>query len=297
MSAVSSLSQRDLSLVRFGMPKGRIERGILDLLSAAGIQLKSTARAYRPELSISGFETKVLKPQDIVAMLHAGSRDVGFAGADWAEELRAELVEVMDTGLDPVRLIVAAPRELLSEDNGFPQRQLTVASEYEFLSRRWINKKGLDATFVRSYGATEVFPPDDADLIVDNTSTGQTLRANGLVIVDEILRSSTRLFANPRAMDDPSKRARIESFALLLKSVIQARSRVMVELNVSAADLDKVIQILPCMRHPTISPLHGDAAYAVKAAVPRADLPTLIPEIKRLGGSDIVIFTISQLVA
>src|SRR5205814_956042 len=82
-------------------------------------------------------------------------------------------------------------------------RAIVVASEYERLARRWIAARGLSAEFVRSYGATEVFPPEDADVIVDNTATGATLEANGLAVVDEVMRSSTRLYANPVALADP----------------------------------------------------------------------------------------------
>ena len=98
-------------------------------------------------------------------------------------------------------------------------------------------------------------------------------------------------------MDDPEKRARIEDVVLVVQSVLEARQRVMLELNVAPADLERVIDVLPCMREPTISSLHGNSGYAVKAAVPRASLATLIPEIKARCGSDIVVTAISQIVA
>ena len=149
-------------------------------------------------------------------MLELGSRDVGFAGADWVEEMRADVVELLDTELDPVQVVAAAPRVLL-DSNELPARRLVVASEYERLTRDWIGSRGLDAEFVRSYGATEVFPPEDADVIVDNTATGSTLRANDLVVVDTLVSSSTRLYASPAAMADPGKKIRIEDLRLLLE--------------------------------------------------------------------------------
>jgi ATP phosphoribosyltransferase len=285
----------DVPPVRFALPKGRMAEGVRELLHAAGIDIRLDARGYRPTLSVPGFDTKVLKPQSIVEMLAAGSRDLGFAGADWVAELDADLVEVLDTGLDPVRVVAAAPEALLV-DGALPARPLVVASEYERLTRRWIAAQDLDATFVQSYGATEVFPPEDADCIVDNTATGSTLRANRLAIVDEVMRSTTRLYANPRALADPARRAAIERLALVLESVLAARGRVMVEVNVPPDRLDAVIARLPCMRHPTVSPLHGQAGFAVKAAVPRADLPALIPDIKAAGGTDVVVTDLSQIV-
>jgi ATP phosphoribosyltransferase-like protein len=141
-----------------------------------------------------------------------------------------------------------------------------------------------------------VFPPEDADCIVDNTATGTTLKANGLLIFDELMRSSTRLYACPRSLDQPAKRARIEHFVVLVRSVLDARKRVMLEVNVPADRLEAVIAVLPSMREPTMSPLHGDQGFAVKAAVPRTDLPRVIPEIKARGGTDIIVTALAQIV-
>lgn len=283
------------SLLKLALPKGRIQDGVFRLIQDAGMTLRGGTRAYKPTISIPDCDVKILKPQNIVEMLHIGRRDIGFAGADWVAELEAEVVELFDTGLDPVRLVAAAPEELL-ENGKLPQSSLVIASEYRKLTLAWIEKNKLHATFVRSYGATEVFPPEDADCIVDNTSTGATLQANGLQIIDELMRSSTKLYANPRALEDKEKREGIERFVLLLQSVIDARTRVMLEVNIPSERLEDVLKILPCMREHTISPLHGDAGYAVKAAVLRNLIPTLIPEIKMKGGTDIIVTNISQLV-
>jgi ATP phosphoribosyltransferase len=272
-----------------------MQQGVFDLLKGAGLRLHVGAREYRPSMNLSGFEVKILKPQNIIEMLHAGKRDVGFAGADWVAELEADLVELLDTGLDPVRMVVAAPpaciERIRSREPG-----LLIASEYERLTTEWMAREGLGARVVRSYGATEVLPPEDADAIVDITQSGATLASNGLEIADELMRSSTRLYANPRSLDDPAKRVAIEDLAMLLRSVLDARSRVMLELNVTAEHLDGVLALLPCMREPTISPLAGKAGFALKAAVPRTDLPALIPKVKAAGGSDLVVTEPAQIV-
>jgi ATP phosphoribosyltransferase len=283
------------SELRMALPKGRMKDGVFQLMNEAGISIRAGARSYRPQLSIEGFNVKLLKPQNIIEMLHVGSRDIGFAGADWVVELNADLVELLDTRLDPVRLVAAAPTEFL-EDGQLPNRPLVIASEYPTLTTNWIKERGLDAKFVRTYGATEVFPPEDADCIVDNTATGSTLRSNNLEIVDLLMRSSTRLYANPRVLDDPLKRERIEHLVLVLQAVLEARSRVMIEMNVSAKRLEELIEMLPCMREPTISSLHGNQGYAVKVAVPSEDLTALIPKIRARGGTDIIVTKPSQIV-
>ena len=278
--------------IQMGLPKGHMARGVNDLLADAGITVTPTARGYRPVLSLPGFEVKILKPQNIVEMLDLGSRDVGFAGADWVRELAADVVEVLDTEMDTVRLVAAAPEEW----HGLPDRRLVVATEYMELTKGWVADKGLDAEVIRSYGATEVFPPEDADVIVDNSATGGTLRANGLAVVDVLGESSTRLYASRQAMDDPYRKERIMDLALLLESVLNARRRVMIEVNAPAERLQALVELLPSMREATVAPLYGSQGYAVRAAVPRVDLPTIIPAIKAAGGTDVVVTNLSQIV-
>ncbi|MEO1227647.1 MAG: ATP phosphoribosyltransferase [Myxococcota bacterium] len=293
--------------LHLAIPKGRMYQGVVDLLAEAGVRLHHGSRGYRPKINLPAVEAKLLKPQNIVEMLAVGTRDVGFAGADWVAEKSLELHEVMNLGLDPVRIVAAAPRELLV-DGRLPSESpiggpLRIASELERLTRSWMSEACPGGRFVRTYGATEVFPPEDADVIVDVTQTGATLEANGLVIVDELMRSATRLYASRQAMAAPAKRARIEDLATLLQSVIAGRERVMVEVNVGVDALDQVVASLPAMRQPTISKLyaHGKArgeavGYAVKAAVLRSVLPGLIPQLKACGGTDIVVSPVSQVV-
>lgn len=281
--------------LRLALPKGRMFDGVTALLADAGLRLRTSARGYRPRLDGADLEAKILKPQNIIEMLHLGSRDVGFAGADWVAELGAEVEEVLDTGLDPVRLVAAAPRERL--DGGqltAAAGPLRIASEYQSLTQAWIAARGLHATCIHSYGATEVLPPEDADAIVDITASGATLEANGLAEFDQLMTSSTRLYASRAAMADPARRSAIDDLALILRAALAARTRIMLEVNAPPDALEAIIEVLPCMREPTVSPLHAGAGWAVKAAVPRTSLARLIPLIKSRGGTDLVVTRIEQ---
>ncbi len=292
---MTTISDKTNDTLRLGLPKGRMQEGVMRLLADAGIRVSISARGYRPTTSLEGVETKILKPQNIIEMLDSGTRDLGFAGADWVAELDADVVEVIDTKLDVVKVVAAAPGSVL-ENGSLPRRPLVVASEYQALSLKWIEARGCGDRFVRSYGATEVFPPEDADCVIDVTATGSTLEANSLTICGEVMASSTRLYASRAAMEHAGKRGRIADLALLLQSVIEARKRVMLELNAPSDKLAAIVEVLPCMRQPTLSKLAGDAGYAVKSAVPRESLPRLIPLLKARGGSDIVISPIAQVV-
>jgi ATP phosphoribosyltransferase len=133
-----------------------------------------------------------------------------------------------------------------------------------------------------------VFPPDDADIIIDNTSSGQTLRDNGLKIIGTILESSTRFVASRQALANDEKRNRIEELAMLFRAVLDGRDRVMLEMNIPKDRFSAVVEGLPAMRSPTVAPLFGDEGYAVKIAVKKREVPEIIPRLKKLGALDIV---------
>ncbi len=280
--------------LRMVIPKGRLYAEVVRLLNDAGFAVETDAAAYRPAVGLPGFEAKVLKPQNIPRLVELGAHDLGFTGHDWVVESGARLVEVMDLGFNPVRLAAAVP-EGFSEDEA-RRRRLIVATEYETIAGLFLAERRFDAVILRTFGATEVFPPDDADMIVDNVSTGRTLRAHGLSLYAEILRSTTRLVADPAALRDSWKRERIEETALLLRGVLDARSRVMLEMNVPAERLDGIVALLPCLRSPTVAPLFAGQGYAVKAAVPRAETARLIPLLKKAGAGDILEYEFGKVI-
>lgn len=282
------------SVLNLALPKGRMYDNVARLMEDAGLRILNNGRNYRPRCQDDRFGLKILKPQNIVQMVELGAHDLAFTGHDWVVELSAEVTELLDTGLDPVRVVAAAPPELASLEK-LKSRRIIAASEYEQITRRFLDREQLEYIFVRSYGATEVFPPDDADLIVDNTATGRTLAENNLTEIATLLNSSTRLVANSRILEG-EKGKLAEELIMLLQSVLDARCRVMLEMNVTADRLSALLEVLPCMRKPTLSPLADEAGYAVKAAVPRAGVPRLIPRLRSAGATDILEYPFSRVV-
>ncbi|MDR2499872.1 MAG: ATP phosphoribosyltransferase [Treponema sp.] len=280
--------------LRILIPKGRIFENISWLFDDAGIGIALPDRTYRPRLSVDWLDAKIMKPQNVGELLELGSHDAGFTGLDWIRESAAEVEEVLDLGFDRVRIVAAVPRVM--NDGDLKSRKLVVATEYVSLARNWLEASGYAYRILRTYGATEVFPPDDADMIVDNTSTGQTLKDNGLRIVADILESSTRFVAAKSALARPEKRRRIEELAMLFKAVLDGRDRVMLEMNVSKARFGELVHGLPAMRSPTVAPLHGDEGFAVKIAVQKGEVGGLIPRLKRLGAVDIVEYALRKAV-
>ncbi|MBQ5498324.1 MAG: ATP phosphoribosyltransferase, partial [Treponema sp.] len=127
-----------------------------------------------------------------------------------------------------------------------------------------------------------------AQILIDNTSTGSSLHANHLKIVDTLMESSTRMYASKEALKDPEKKQKIMELKMLFQTVLNARNRVMLEMNVSKDKFDALVKGLPSMKSPTISTLFGGDGYAIKIAVKKSEVPTLLPKLQSLGACDIV---------
>jgi ATP phosphoribosyltransferase len=278
--------------LRILIPKGRIFDNIQELFADAGLSLTVRGRTLRPDAE--GYEIKLMKPQNIGTLLELGAHDCGFTGLDWIEESGAEVVEVLDLGFDRVRVVAAAPAHL--DDTALAAKKIVAATEYVRLAERWLNARGYSYRILRTFGATEVFPPDDADLIVDNTATGQTLKDNGLRIVDTLLESSTRFVASKEAIDDPVRREQIGELAMIFRAALDGRDKVMLEMNVSKEAFPQLVEGLPAMRSPTVAPLYREAGFAVKIAVQKNEAGALIPRLKALGASDIVEYGLRKVV-
>lgn len=290
-------------MLRIVLPKGSLERATLDLFDAADLSVvRASDVDYRGTIDDPRVtEVRILRPQEIPVYVAEGMFDVGVTGRDWIEETAAEVVSLGElryskASARPVQIVVAvgidSPVERVED---LPQ-QVRVSTEYPGLTRRFFEKKGIDADIRLSYGATEAKVPEIADCIVDVTETGRALRAAGLKVVDTILTSATELIANPAAYNDPAKRHAMGQLHTLLAGALEARGKVLLKLNVGEADLARVIEILPSMKAPTVAQLFGDGGYAVETVVPKETINVLIPMLKDAGASDLIELPLSKIV-
>lgn len=274
------------------LAKGRIYESVYELLNDVGISIYLPDRQYFPTTNQKDLAFQVVKPQITSILLANNKADVGFSGKDWVYEngVQDQVVEIMDLGFDPVRIVAAIPEARDFEK--ILKGKVTIATEYQNLSKQWVENKKIDGTIFRTWGTSEGFVQDTDDAIaqvlIDNTSTGSSLKANRLKIVDTLMESSTRMYASKEAMADPEKKQKIMELKMLFETVLNARSRVMLEMNVSEKDFEGLIKGIPSMKSPTVSPLFGGNGYAVKIAVKKSEVPTLLPQLQKLGASDIV---------
>ena len=274
------------------LAKGRIYESVYELLSDVGISIHLPDRTYFPTTNQEDLAFQVVKPQIVSLLLANNKADMGFSGKDWVYEngCQDDVVEIMDLGFDPV-LIVAAIPEARDFDK-LLKAPVTIATEYQALSRKWVEEKKIDGTIFRTWGTSEGFVQDNDDsiaqILIDNTSTGSSLKANRLKIVDTLMESSTRMYASKTAMADPEKKQKIMELKMLFETVLNARSRVMLEMNCAEDKFDTLIKGIPSMKSPTVSPLFGGNGYAIKIAVKKSEVPTLLPKLQSLGATDIV---------
>lgn len=284
--------------LRILLAKGRIYESVYELLNDVGISIHLPDRTYFPTTNQEDLAFQVVKPQITSALLAQNKADLGFSGKDWVYEngVENDVEEIMDFGFDPVRIVAAVPNTV--DFASLLKGKVTIATEYQNLSRKWIEEKKVDGTIFRTWGTSEGFVQDNEDsiaqILIDNTSTGSSLRANNLKIVDTLMESSTRMYASKEALKNPEKKRKIMELKMLFESVLNARGRVMLEMNVSKDKVDSLIKGIPSMKSPTVSPLYGDDGFAVKIAVKKSEVPTLLPKLQSLGATDILEYALRK---
>ncbi len=180
------------------LPKGRLLRPALELLDRMGIDgVDAASRKLIFADERRGLRILILKPSDIPAYVEYGAADLGIVGKDILLEQEPDVYEPLDLGFGFCRLVVAEPEELWRRDDPAKWSWVRVATKYPNLTERYFSERGIQVELIRLDGSVELAPLVGlADRIVDLVQSGETLRANGLVEVAEILRSTARLIVN-----------------------------------------------------------------------------------------------------
>ncbi|HSL20803.1 MAG TPA: ATP phosphoribosyltransferase [Vicinamibacterales bacterium] len=293
--------------LRLGIPKGSLQDATVQLFARAGYNIYVGPRSYFPAIDDPSIECMLIRAQEMARYVSDGVLDAGLTGADWVTEFRASRGGE-PAGIEPVCDLVYAKQSFgkvrwvlaVPEESPFRRPEdlegRTVATELVRATHAYFAARRISVNVEFSWGATEVKPPVLADAIVEVTETGSSLRANRLRIIDTVLESNTQLIANAAALGDDWKRARIEHLALLLGAAIAAQGRVGVMLNVRREDLPGVLDLLPALRRPTISPLSEDGWVAVNTVLEEHTARELIPRLKLARAEGIVEYPLNKIV-
>jgi ATP phosphoribosyltransferase len=184
------------------LPKGRLLDGALDLLRAIGADgIDAESRKLIFAVPHRRLRLLVLKPADVPAYVTYGAADLGIVGKDILLEQEPDVYEPLDLGFGFCRLVVAEPRELWERDDPAKWSWVRVATKYPRMAEQYFSERGIQVEIVRLDGSIELAPLVGlAERIVDLVQSGETLRANGLVEVAEIARSTARLIVNRASM-------------------------------------------------------------------------------------------------
>jgi ATP phosphoribosyltransferase len=184
------------------LPKGRLLDPAIELLRELGVSaIDPESRKLIFKDPGRGLAILLLKPADVPAYVTYGAADLGIVGRDILLEQEPDVYEPLDLGFGFCRLVVAEPRELWERDDPAKWSWVRVATKYPRLTEQYFSSRGIQVEIVRLDGSIELAPLVGlAERIVDLVQSGETLRANGLVEVAEITRSTARVIVNRASM-------------------------------------------------------------------------------------------------
>ena len=287
-------------VLKLGIPAGSLQEATAELFRKAGYNIKFSSRSYYPEIDDHEIECLLIRAQEMARYVEQGVLDAGITGYDWIHEYDAKVVEICELMFSkvsrrPVRWVLCVPNES-------PVRTVKdlqgkrIATEAVGLTQKYLRQHGVEAKVEFSWGATEVKPPKLVDAIVEVTETGNSLRANNLRIVDEVLQSTTRFIANEQAYADPWKRTKLENLALMLQSCLAAEGKVGLMMNVRRADLEQILACLPALQTPTVSSLSDPDWVDVNTIVEESFVRVIVPRLKAAGARGIVEYQITKII-
>lgn len=283
-----------------GLPKGSLEESTLTLFDRAGYKISKSSRSYRPAFDDPDLDGRFVRAQEMSRYVEHGFFDCGLTGYDWVVENSSDVVEVCD--LIYSRASNRKSRWVLAVPEDSPIKSVKdlqgkrIATEVVNLTRKFLAENGVEAEVEFSWGATEVKVPDLVDAIVDLTETGSSLRANKLRIVATLLETNTKLIANRQSWENPEKRRKIETIALLVTAALDAQSKVGLKLNLPKAKLDTILAELPALRNPTVNSLSDSNWVALDVVIDEKVVREIIPKLKVHGAEGIVEYPLNKVV-
>jgi ATP phosphoribosyltransferase len=301
-----------LAKVKFAVPKGSIEESTFKILEKSWTRVVRRDRTYRIMLDDPEISVKMLRPQEIPNLVSDGLYDVGITGRDWVSETKSDVEILLDLEYGRIKLVIAIPdsynfKSLDEMILAYAKKKkiLRISSEYLTTAAKFImqcknykklygSKQPLIVTpwlrlgsnknvqIFLSFGATEAKPPEDVDAIMDVTETGTTLTQNQLKIVDTVMESTAVLIANKASLKDKVKREKIYDIVTMLHGAVEGKKHLHIFLNVKKENIRKLLEELPSLKRPTISPLSEKGWYGINTVIPKSEFHKLIPKLRKI---------------
>ena len=290
-----------MNKLKLGIPKGSLEAKTVDLFKMAGWRISYDERSYFPDIDDEEISCTLVRAQEMSRYVEDGTLDLGLTGKDWIIENDSHVVEVQDLIYSKASarqaqwvLVVREDSPVCSLEDMEGKR---ISTELVRFTERYFKERNINVHVEFSWGATEAKVVEGlVDAIVEVTETGRTIKANKLRIVHELMKTNTKLIANPDAWEDPWKRKKIEQIRTLLNGSLLAMGKVGLKLNVSKENLGQVVLLLPSLKAPTISGLYSNEWYAVETIVSANIVRDLIPLLQEAGAEGIIEYPLNKVI-
>lgn len=288
-----------MNQLKFGIPKGSLEKATIELLAKSGWHIKVHSRSYFPDIDDPEISCSICRAQEMARYVDNGTLDVGITGLDWILENDSDVEVVTEliyskVSRRPARWVLAVPADSPCRSAKDLEGR-KIATELVNFSRKYFSELGVNVDIEFSWGATEAKVVSGlADAIVEVTETGSTIRAHGLQIIEDLMESTPRLIANREAWKDPWKRKKIEQIAVLMQGALRADRLVGVKMNVPEEKLDTIVDLLPSLNAPTVSPLYNQKWFSVETVIDEAEVRGLVPRLQEAGAEGIIEYALNK---
>jgi ATP phosphoribosyltransferase len=290
-----------VNVLKIGIPKGSLENATIELFRKSGWKISVSSRSYFPVVYDDELRCTLVRAQEMSRFVETGTLDAGLTGKDWISENGSDVVVIQDLIYSKISTTQARWVLVVAEDS--PIRELKdlegkkIFTELVSFTRRYFAERNIRVDVEFSWGATEGKVIEGlADAIVEVTETGSTLRANGLRIVAELMKTNTQLIVNRTSYQDPWKKEKIEQVSLLLQGALRAEGMVGLKMNVSANDLKSVMEILPSLTAPTIAHLFQSDWFSVETIISEKVVRELIPRLQKRGAQGIIEYPLNKVI-
>ena len=287
-------------MIRIAIPnKGRLYEPTISIFKDAGLPISGGAESRKLFAKTTDPDIHILfaRAADIPEYVQDGAADVGITGLDLIMERGAKVETLLDLKFGKASLVLAVP-----EDSDFQKAQdlegKKIATEFPEITSQYFERLGVNVEVIKVSGACEMTPHVGiADAIVDISSSGTTLLINHLKAIDTVFSSTVYMIANKESLKAKDK---ILDIKTALESVLNAKQRRYLMMNVPEASLEVVKEVLPGMSGPTVmkvesGKLSEESILAVHAVVDADLIFTVVNKLKKIGARDILVVPIERI--
>lgn len=287
-------------MIRIAIPnKGRLHEPTMSIFKDAGLPISGGAESRILFAKTTDPDINILfaRAADIPEYVQDGAADVGITGMDLITERGADVEALLDLKFGKASLVLAVP-----EDSDFEKAQdlegKKVATEFPEITRQYFKKLGVNVEVIKVSGACEMTPHVGiADAIVDISSSGTTLMINHLKAIDTVFSSTVHLIANKKSLREKDK---ILDIKTALESVLNAKKKRYLMMNVPETSLQAVKEVLPGMSGPTVMKVElskpSDESFVAVHSVVDADLVfTIVNKLRKVGARDVLVVPIERI--